>query len=427
MAKKTEAETQNKSEKNSRDWGIIQKKGRDDKPIWYARIIRIDEKGKKKQYTQKADNKTNARQLRDKLAEKYTNFGEEILNGERMTFKELAENYKKRKLIPAKYHNDRKVAGLRSVETANYFLNTLLKYFGTKKIKNITPSDLEFFKQNRLDAPIEFKKKNEEGKLVKVKRERSIAGVNRELALLRTILNDAVYNGWLIRSPFLNAKGLVSLADENKRERVLSFDEEKRLLIACVADMPRTYPRNGKEISVVIKSRRKHLKPLIILALDTAMRRGELIKLRWSDIDLENRLIGILAFNTKTAKARNVGMTERVYKELSELWNKSPKDLDELVFGITDSVKRSFSSACNDAGIDDFHFHDLRHTAITRMIQAGLSPMEVMKVSGHTQMTTFARYVNPNTQAVTRIADVLTAFHAESISQPTNEVNEFIN
>jgi integrase len=106
-------------------------------------------------------------------------------------------------------------------------------------------------------------------------------------------------------------------------------------------------------------------------------------------------------------------MTQRVYDELLILWEQSLRDLNELVFGITGTVKRSFTSACVEAGVDNFHFHDLRHTAITRMIQAGLSPMEVMKVSGHTQMNTFARYVNPNTQAVIRIADVLTAFHAE--------------
>ena len=58
------------------------------------------------------------------------------------------------------------------------------------------------------------------------------------------------------------------------------------------------------------------------------------------------------------------------------------------------------------AGIKGFRFHDCRHTAITRMIQAGLSPMEVVKTSGHTQMNTFARYVNPDIQAVMRIADV---------------------
>jgi hypothetical protein len=61
------------------------------------------------------------------------------------------------------------------------------------------------------------------------------------------------------------------------------------------------------------------------------------------------------------------------------------------------------------------------------MIQAGLSPMEVMKVSGHTQMNTFARYVNPDTQAVTRIADVLSAFNARSSTLLTNDVTDFSN
>jgi integrase len=425
MAKKEKEEKQKASGKSTRDWGIIQKKGRDGKPNWYARIIRIDEKGKKKQYTQKADNKTNARELRDKLAEKYGNFGEEILNGERMTFRELALNYKKRKLIPAKYLNNRKIAGLRSFATSHYLLDTLLKHFGAKKIKNIAPADIERFKQNRLDEPIIIKKKNKQGELKPYSRQRSIAAVNRELALLRSILNDAVYNGWLIRSPFLHAKGLVSLADENKRERVLSFEEEARLLTACMADLERTYTRNEKEIKANIKSRRKHLKPLIILALDTAMRRGELLKLRWRDIDFENRLINIIAFNTKTAKARTVGMTERVYEELSTIWENSPQDVDELVFGISNNVKRSFTSACRDAGIDDFHFHDLRHTAITRMIQSGFSPMEIMKISGHTQMATFARYVNPDANAVQRIASVLSTYQKQAMANV--EISEMIN
>jgi hypothetical protein len=66
--------------------------------------------------------------------------------------------------------------------------------------------------------------------------------------LLRTILNDAVYNGWLNRSPFLNAKGLVSLADEVKRERVLTFEEENRLLEACNEFITLDYECYGKKL-----------------------------------------------------------------------------------------------------------------------------------------------------------------------------------
>jgi integrase len=238
------------------------------------------------------------------------------------------------------------------------------------------------------------------------------------------MLNDAVYNGWLVRSPFLNAKGLVSLADEVKRERVLTFEEENRLLNACSEFITLTYERSGKKITAKAKSNREHLRPIIITALDTAMRFGELLKLCWCDVDLNSRTINVVAFNTKTAKARTVGMTQRVYDELTRLWEQSPKDSDGLVFGVKDNVTRSFTSACRDAKIEGFRFHDCRHTAITRMIQAGLSPMEVMKVSGHTQMNTFARYVNPNTQAVTRIADVLSAYQTQANS---NLISESVN
>lgn len=412
-----------KTIKNTRDWGIIQKKDRDGNAIWYARITRIEGNGKKKQYTARAESKSHARQLRDELTENYRDNGEKAIEGAKIIFREFAEDYKIRKLIPAKYHNDRKVAGLRSHRTALNSLNNLLPFFGNKKIRDINPAMIERFKQTRLDEPVKIKKKNEKGEFETIERARAIASVNRELALLRTILNDAVFNGLLTRSPFLNAKGLVSLADEVKRERVLTIAEEKRLLDACEEYIHLTYERNGKTITAKHKSNRQHLRPLIITALDTAMRSGELLKLIWRDVDLDNRIIKIIAFNTKTAKPREVGMTDRVFEELTKLWEMSLMDLNELVFGIKDTIKRSFASACRDAGIEGFHFHDCRHTAITRMIQAGLSPMEVMKISGHTQMNTFARYVNPNAQAVTRIADVLSIYHSEISAQLVSDAN----
>lgn len=415
------SEMKQETVKNTRDWGIIQKKDAAGNDVWYARITRIEGNGKKKQYTAKAESKSHARRLRDELAENYEQNGESAVEGSKMTFREFAEDYRQRKIIPAKYHQNRKVAGLRSHRTALNFLNNLLSYFGNKRIKDIKPADIEKFKQKRLDEPVKTEKKNDKGKMETIERPRAIASVNRELALLRTMLNDAVYNGWLNRSPFLNAKGLVSLADEVKRERVLTFEEENRLLNACNEFVMLNYERNGKKIKAKAKSNREHLRPIIITAIDTAMRCGELLKLCWRDVDLVTRTINILAFNTKTAKARTVGMTERVYQELTRLWEQSPKDYDELVFGIKDTVKRSFASACRDANIEGFHFHDCRHTAITRMIQAGLSPMEVMKVSGHTQMNTFARYVNPNTQAVTRIADVLSAYQIQANSELVSE------
>src|SRR5687767_13255020 len=127
-----------KTEKKSvRDNGIIQKKDKNGKVSWYARIVRIEGNGKRKQYTQKAESKSHARRLRDELADKFSERGEKAIEGDKMTFRELAEDYKNRKLIPAKYHQNRKVAGLRSHRTALNFHKTLVLHFGNKRIKDI--------------------------------------------------------------------------------------------------------------------------------------------------------------------------------------------------------------------------------------------------------------------------------------------------
>lgn len=199
------------AKKSSRDWGIIQKKDKDENTIWYARIVRLDGLGNKKQYTAKAESKSHARRLRDELAAKHSDFGERAIEGARMTFREVAENYAERKIIPPKYHQTRKVAGLRSYKHYEGLLKTLLTYFGTKRIKDITPADIERFKQIRLDTPIVTKVKNKDKSYSNEIRQRSIASVNRELTLFRTILNDAVYNSWITRSPFQNIKGLLVL------------------------------------------------------------------------------------------------------------------------------------------------------------------------------------------------------------------------
>jgi integrase len=407
----------NTIEKASRDWGVIKRKEKDGNEVWYARIIRVDGSGKKKQYLRKADNKTHARRLRDELEQQFDERGEMAIAGDKMRFRDLAEIYEKRKLFDAEYHGigkaRRKVAGVRSLAPSQHYLNVLREYFGSKLLKSITHSEIEDFKAKRLKEP-------------SIRGERSIADVNRALELLRTIMRFANRNGWLSKSPFEMGDSLISKANEVKRERVLSFDEESRLLGVCTGERPVSYIRNGKEVHTTRKGGREHLKALIIVALDTAMRKGELLKLRWHDVNFPMRLITITAMNSKTSKERKIGMTQRVFQELETLWNKSPQDPEILVFGIKDNFQNGFTNILNEAKIEDFRFHDIRHTAITRMVNAGLPPMEIMKVSGHTQWTTFARYVNPNEDTVKRIADVLGAYHANATTKNRSE-ESFIN
>lgn len=192
-----------------------------------------------------------------------------------------------------------------------------------------------------------------------------------------------------------------------QRDLVLSFDEEQRLLDVCVG-------------------RKAHLKPLLICALDSAMRRGEIFKMRWQDVDFAKRAIYIPQTNTKTEVARAVGITTRLRDELEKLWEDSSKDLAATVFGIISTVKNSFKSACEEASIVDFRFHDCRHTATTRMIASGTPHTEVMKITGHSQLKTFLRYLNITPETTNKVASNLDSYltknqlTSDSISETVN-------
>jgi integrase len=197
------------------------------------------------------------------------------------------------------------------------------------------------------------------------------------------------------------------LADENKRERILTREEELKLLAACET------------------SQRTHLKAILICALDTGMRQGEIFSLRWRSVDLENGLLTIQAFHTKTMKERQVAITTRLALELERLKANAPDNPNGLVFGILDNVKRSFTAARSDAGLNDVRFHDLRHTAATRLVGAHIPLSEVGRVLGHTQANTTYRYVNANVETAKRAAAALNMFNSEGSAE--QETAEMVN
>lgn len=116
-------------------------------------------------------------------------------------------------------------------------------------------------------------------------------------------------------------------------------------------------------------------------------------------------------------KERQVSLTTRLALELERLWDSSPKLKDQLVFGFTNNVKKSFTSVRTEAGLPDIRFHDLRHTAATRLVAAHLPLPEVGRVLGHTQANTTYRYVNANIETTRRAAAALDAFNSEGLEQ----------
>lgn len=140
------------------------------------------------------------------------------------------------------------------------------------------------------------------------------------------------------------------------------------------------------------------------------MRRGEIVTPRWSDLNLDERTITVRALNTKTIRRRPVPMSDRLHAELTWLWEAGPQKLEMRVFGI-ETFKRAFAGACRDARVFDFHFHDCRHTAATRLIQGGMSLQGVGRVLGHTQAQTTFRYVNVDETAIRRAAEIMNDLH----------------
>lgn len=356
--------------------GSTVRKGKD----WYARITFYDDSGKRVEKRRKADNKTHAKDLCKQMLRELDDHGEQTLDAAQMTFGELADHYEKDYLNEPVYVDSRKVSGMRSSYDMKLKLKILKNHFGKRKLRSITHGDIGRFRGIRLNTP------------TKQGGQRSISTVNRELSLLRRVFNVAKRNRWIINNPFSEGGSLISPGDERHRERIVTREEEENLLAACTG-------------------RRAHLRPLIICALDTGMRRGEIFKLRWSDLDFENRVIIVQGLHTKTLRERTLAMTERLREEFSALYEQSTKEQDCLVFGFTSNVKKSFSSVRKIAGLLDVRFHDLRHTHATRLVGAHIPLSEVGRVLGHTQANTTYRYVNANVETARRAAAALDEFN----------------
>jgi integrase len=169
-------------------------------------------------------------------------------------------------------------------------------------------------------------------------------------------------------------------ADNKPRDRRLHEGEETRLLEACR------------------QARNPWLLPIVALALETAMRQGELISLRWEHIDLNRRTAHLP--DTKNGEPRTVPLSTTVLQVLRTL----PRSLHGQSFpGVTaEAIKRAYIRAVRRAGIEDLRFHDLRHEATTRLFEKGLNIMEVASITGHKDLRMLRRYTHLKAEDLAR-------------------------
>jgi len=244
--------------------------------------------------------------------------------------------------------------GKRGVASERARINTIVRCpIGHRTLAKLTSSDVATYRDERL-------------KLV------APATIVRELNTISHAIEIATreWGLWLPRNP---VKLVRRPPVPRGRTRRLKEGEEDALLAAC--DRGRT----------------PLLKPLIVLAIETGMRRGELLDLLWENVDLK-RAVAHLPL-TKNGDSRDVPLSRRAVETLHRLRARGPEV--ERVFPMTgNAVRLAFEHLRVRAGMSDFHFHDLRHEAISRLFEKGLNIAEVSAISGHRELKMLQRYTH---------------------------------
>ncbi len=376
--------------------------------FWYARVTATDEHGKRKDVKRRASDKTQATKLLRQINNTLDTRGVQAVEAEKLTFDDLSDYYVAHYVKPAEYVDEQKVAGLRSVDEVLRYVRILREHFGRLKLKSISYDDIRAFRLTRL-ATQTYRNTP-----------RAIGSVNRELSYFRRMLNIAVRKDWIVKNPFNAGEPLILLSAEKRRERILTYEEECKLLEAC-------------ELLNL-----HHLRALLIALLDTGARRAEIAShLRWRAVDFASRTITIEGMTTKTLKTRQVSITSRLYAELEKLWEKSDKELDAPVFGYslkTGCVTKQFKRACRLAGLtyggspkDGLFIHSLRHTAATRLVKGQLPLQMVGRILGHTQPQTTYRYLTADAQTTAQAAAILEAFQTQAAEPQAAAQSEMVN
>ncbi|MBU2755285.1 site-specific integrase [Acidithiobacillus sp. CV18-2] len=334
---------------------------------WQARVIRKGYPSQSKTFRTKADAERWARSIENEMDKGMFVSRSE---SENTTLNDLLDRYA-REVLPTLKGGGREMSRIRALQ------NGMGKY----SLSAVTSSLVAKYRDQRLAT-------------VSAKTSRLVGPqtVKHEIGLLQRALKKAVME-WGIALPGGIPTAMVAKPRLPKaRERRLVVDEETRLLDACA------------------RARNPWLCPVVIFAIETAMRAGEILKTRkqnmkagdednkmveattgllWEDVDLK-RAVAHLP-ETKNGEARDVPLSSRAVEVLKGL----PRNLDGRVFGTTyEGIHQAFVRACKRAGIEGLTFHDLRHEATSRIFEKGLNPMQVAAITGHKTLQMLKRYTH---------------------------------
>ncbi len=265
------------------------------------------------------------------------------------------------------YLEDYMITVRRNFRPDVYRLNNVCDHFKDTDLRFITPLMIERFRKSKLQNG------------------RTKSTCNRYLQLLKRMFNLAIEEGYVEDNPVRKVK-LYSEKD-NLKERILTEDEERRLMEICSDS----------------------LRPILVVALNTGMRRAEIFNLQWNQIDLKSKRIKVE--KTKSGKMRFIPVNDVLINELRRL--KIERSLSPFVFSNPKTgkpyldMKTAFKGACRRAGISNLRFHDLRHTFASRLVEKGVDVETVRDLLGHHSITVTQRYTHSNDERKKAAVDLL--------------------
>jgi len=259
-----------------------------------------------------------------------------------------------------------------------------------KPMATLTPTEIEKWQIDELDRGL------------------NPSTVNRNLTALRSIFTKAYTSGLTQSNPLKAVKNIKELDD--KRTRHLSQIEEAKLFKE-LRNRNQRIVDNRKHANERRKQRNSnlfpeldeqlfadHLEPMVIIAIKTGIRKGELLSLDWNDIDLNGKIITVRAANAKSSKIRHIPLSANCCSCI-ERWKKQQAEPKGLVFKnskgkrFTD-IKKSWNKLLDDAGITNFRFHDLRHHFASKLVMEAVPLNTVREFLGHGDISTTLRYAH---------------------------------
>ncbi len=292
---------------------------------------------------------------------------------EHRTFTELLDRY-------IKEHAARRGNCYRELTS----VRTLKAFFGNPTLDQVTPKRIVAYKNQRYTDGVKP------------------ATINRELATFQKAFNLARREWeWCTDNPVCS----VSMEKENNtRVRWLTVEEEQRLLAAAIP----------------------WLRELVVFAIYTGMRMGEILALTWAGVDLFRRTVTV--FRSKNGERRTIPANTTVLDLLKGKYAARPGKID-IVFHSESytpldgsNIRRALTIALDNAKIQDLHFHDLRHTFATRVVQAGIDLYKVQRLLGHKSPIMTQRYAHHYPESLREGVDALEAGRSFSTNLAQSQI-----